>query len=204
METSFCLQILDYDNNQFISRHSQKKQNEKYPVKLCVNYIHKAKYYATGIDLTKDEFDKLKNKKNAKEIAAVRNELHAIEANAKAIIKTLKPFGFNSFERKFSEKPIYQDPLAATFQDKISQLKREGRLGTASSYECCIHSLEKFKDKLTFDDINVDFLYDYENHMIEEGNSKTTVGIYLRGLRAIFNEAIGIPVNYLQIFLWKN
>jgi integrase/recombinase XerD len=168
----------------------REKQNKKYPVKLCVNYIHKAKYYATGIDLTKDEFDKLKNKRNAKEIAAVRNELHTIEANAKAIIKTLKPFGFNSFERKFSEKPIYQDPLAAAFQDKISQLKREGRLGTASSYECCIHSLQKFKEKLTFDDINVDFLCDYENHMTEEGNSKTTVGIYLRTLRAVFNEAV--------------
>ena len=52
-----------------------------------------AKYYATGIDLTKDEFYKSENKKNAKEIATLRNELHAIEANAKAIIKTLKPNG---------------------------------------------------------------------------------------------------------------
>jgi integrase/recombinase XerD len=43
---------------------------------------------------------------------------------------------------------------------------------------------------LCFDDITADFLEQYEKWLIEQGRSITTVGIYARTLRAIFNDAI--------------
>jgi integrase/recombinase XerD len=36
----------------------------------------------------------------------------------------------------------------------------------------------------------VEFLKDYENWMLRRGRSITTVGIHMRTLRAVFNEAI--------------
>ena len=39
-------------------------------------------------------------------------------------------------------------------------------------------------------DVTPDFLYKYERWMLDNGNSITTVGIYLRSLRTLFNNAI--------------
>lgn len=44
--------------------------------------------------------------------------------------------------------------------------------------------------KLSFEKITPDFLMDYERWMLSEGNSLTTVGIYLRPLRALCKLAI--------------
>src|SRR6185312_15787941 len=51
-------------------------------------------------------------------------------------------------------------------------------------------SLLLFKKNLRFEDVSDTFLFRYETWMLERGRSITTVGIYCRCLRAIFNEAI--------------
>lgn len=43
---------------------------------------------------------------------------------------------------------------------------------------------------LTFPECTVDFLKEYESNMKREGKSISTIGIYLRHLRAIYNQAI--------------
>ena len=53
-----------------------------------------------------------------------------------------------------------------------------------------IHKLGIETEKLPFSEITPDFLDDYEEYMLYSGKSITTVGIYLRPLRAIFNIAI--------------
>ena len=52
------------------------------------------------------------------------------------------------------------------------------------------NSLLKFKKYLKISQVTVDLLKAYEKYMIAEGKSITTVGIYLRSLRRIFNLAI--------------
>src|SRR5690606_17208599 len=44
--------------------------------------------------------------------------------------------------------------------------------------------------RLEFKDITSQWLTEYEDNLIKNGKSKTTVGMYLRPLRAIFNTAI--------------
>lgn len=166
------------------------KANGKYPVKLCVNSGHKAKYYATSIDMIVADFDKLNSKRTMQEITDIRNELHSQEARAKAIIQSLKPFTFNAFEKKLSQKPIEGDLFEVSFKKQIQKLKKEKRIGTACSYESCFNSLKTFSANLSFHDITSEFLLEYENWMISKGRSKTSVGIYLRALRSIYNEAI--------------
>ena len=53
-----------------------------------------------------------------------------------------------------------------------------------------MHSLMKYKAKLCFNDITVEFLRGYERYMLHSNKSLTTIGIHLRTLRAIVNEAI--------------
>jgi len=72
----------------------------------------------------------------------------------------------------------------------IKKLIRESRISTAISYQCSYVSLEKFRGDAPFTAITVSYLTEYENWLRSQGLSKTTGGIYLRPLRAIFNEAI--------------
>jgi hypothetical protein len=71
----------------------------------------------------------------------------------------------------------------------IKKLLREGRIGTAVSYQCSYMSLRKFKGDVPFPLITPSFLIEYENWLKDQDVSKTTIGIYLRPLRAVFNEA---------------
>ena len=65
-----------------------------------------------------------------------------------------------------------------------------GQIGTAASYSCACVSLHKFRAALKFEHLTPEFLRNYECWFIGWGNSITTVGIYLRSLRAIINVAI--------------
>jgi len=66
---------------------------------------------------------------------------------------------------------------------------KEGRIGTALAYKDSFNSIKHFKGNVTFKDITVSFLCQYEQWMLNKGRSRTTVGIKLRNLRAVFNEA---------------
>ncbi|WP_319589260.1 site-specific integrase, partial [uncultured Draconibacterium sp.] len=50
--------------------------------------------------------------------------------------------------------------------------------------------ISKNRKKLNFWDVTPDWLKEYEKWMLDEGKSRTTVGIYLRSLRTILNNAI--------------
>ena len=168
----------------------REKKDEKYPVKLRITYNREAKYYPANIDLTKDEFKNINSKRTIETLLEVKAEILEIESNANSIIKILRPFSFAGFEKKFIDNPISKDLLASLFNNQINKLNKQGRLGTATCYQTCYNSLIDFDTKLSFEKITSDLLYEYENWMLGKGKSITTVGIYLRSLRAIFNEAI--------------
>ncbi len=167
------------------------KKSQKFPVKLRITYNGKQKYYAIEKDLSPEEFDKVIVSRPKGEFKDLSLKFGAIERKAKQIIDSLDQFSFTEFERIFfdskfkSRKSPYE-----LFEEKSALLKKQGRIGTATSYETSLHSLRKFRKTLSFESITAEFLHDYENWMIGKGKSQTTVGIYLRNLRAIFNEAI--------------
>ncbi len=67
---------------------------------------------------------------------------------------------------------------------------QENRISTAVNYSCSYVSLIKFRGNVRFTEITVTFLNQYEQWARQTGMSKSTLGIYLRPLRAMFNEAI--------------
>lgn len=164
------------------------KINGKCSVKIKVTYNRKRKYFATGKDLTPEDFKQTffgerKTDKQKENKIYIEEQ----EAKANAIIKNLSAFTFEAFEESFLEERNTRNSVSFAFDKYIEQLKLEDRLGTAVSNECAKNSLEAFKKDLTFAEINKDFLQKYENWMLKNGKSKTTVGIYLRTLRAIYN-----------------
>ncbi|MBA7590036.1 hypothetical protein ES708_32135 [subsurface metagenome] len=165
------------------------KADGKYPVKLRVTYQRKQKYYSTDIDLLKEDFEKANSDRPRGEFKDLKLVLSQIEINAKRIIDDMPDFSFGLFEKHFQNPRFNHKDVFLVYENYINKLNSEGRIGTASSYKCSLNSLKKYSKSLTFDEITESFLKGYENWMIENGNSLTTVGIYLRALRTLVNEA---------------
>ena len=182
----------------------RKKENGTYPVKLRVfnKTFKKDKRYVLNIDLTEPEFKTIwinsENKPLGGKNRETRLKLQAIETRANNEAKQLTVFDFAKFETKLFRKSSDKNKVKHHFDLVIKWNTDSNKIGTAESYKYTLKSLVEFSetvkkcraDKLTFDAITPDWLNEYENFMITKGKSYTTVGIYTRTLRVVFNNAI--------------
>ena len=166
------------------------KTDTKRMVSIRVTFDRKRKYYATNIQLKPSEFQKIMTAKRRSESEnKIFNELLGIQSKALNIIQSLSIFSFGKFEELFLESREATNLVTAAFDVYIKELRDQQRIGTAVSYECARNSLAAFAKQLTFTDITPSFLKRYESWMLADNKSLTTVGIYLRSLRTIFNRA---------------
>ena len=167
------------------------KKDGTFPVKIRVIHQRKYKDYAVGVSLSKGDFEKVQGDKPRGEYKELKIKFNSLEDRAVKVIEKLPKFSFDAFEDRFREKKQAGQDVYSFFEKNIETLTREGRAGTASNYQSSLNSLKTFHPKnLSFEKVNVDFLLAYECWMIGNGKSLTTVGIYLRPLRALFNQAI--------------
>jgi len=172
------------------------KSNKKYPVKIRVfcSEPRKQVLYSTKFDFTEDEFNSIwYADKPGRKNKDIKNELTAIEVRAIQVADSLTVFNFDDFERLFIGKGTGKKDVNFYYEKTVEQYKSNGQIATASNYSLSLKSLQKYagKDQISFTTITPKWLKGYEKIMIEtENKSQTTVGIYLRPLRAIFNTAI--------------
>lgn len=101
-------------------------------------------------------------------------------------------FDFTPFQKKFSillEGAFEPGTIGWSYKEYIKKLLMEGRIGTAVNYHCSYVSLKNFRGNVRFADITTAYLIAYEHQLKARNLSKSTIGIYLRPLRAIYNEA---------------
>ncbi len=192
---------MDYLTSIVLDTRRAKGKN-LYPVKLRVysTQLQIKKLYSTKYDLSKKDFASIMQTERPRlEYKGIRNELTAIEARANDICKKLTPFSFVQFEKKYLRNTGEGSDLIYQYNEAIKKLKSNNSINTASSYELSLKSLKDFikhskgkePTKISFSDITSDWLQKYENYMIDTlKRSRTTVSIYLRSLRTIFNTAI--------------
>lgn len=179
------------------TRH--KKKTGVYPVKIRITFYKEQRYYPVGYDLTKEHFATMlsltsttrgvdiKLKRKLQDIA---NRCDQKKVSANEIIDKMQLFNFRNFEKRFLVNQQLTGSTYAYYEATIKTLKEEGRVGTAGNYTSSMNSLKAFKPKLPLRDVTVEFLKEYESSILKEGKSISTVGIYLRPLRAILNQAI--------------
>ena len=167
----------------------RKKADGKYPVKLRITFQRKRKYYGVGQEATANEWEILNSAGAKGSLRKKKQALIKIEEEAQAYCEKVHPFSFKSFEKVFFNDQMAFKSLLSAYEIYISRLKENNQYGTASSYRTAVNVLERFKPDLTFEDIDVNFLTSFENWMLLKKNSITSVGIYLRSLRAVMNMA---------------
>jgi integrase/recombinase XerD len=104
-------------------------------------------------------------------------------------------FDFSPYFKRFpllQEKSLAPGTIATVFLFCIQNLIKEERIGTALAYRDAHSSLSQFGGNPLFSEVTVSFLNRYEQWMLKKGSNWTTVGIKLRNLRAVFNEAISM------------
>lgn len=164
------------------------KTDEIRAVSIRLTHNRKRKYYGTKLRLKPSEFEKIMTAKRRSEAEnKIFNEIISYHDKAVKVIAQLPIFTFNKFEEIYFENRNATDSVSYAFDKYIDELSGEKRIGTAVSYKCAKASIDRFKKNLKFADITSDFLKKYESWMLTNDKSRTTIGIYLRSLRTIFN-----------------
>ena len=140
-------------------------------------------------------------------------EYKRITDKANAIINDMPVFSFNQFEQKFKNEVTDWDNVFAAMMEQIKELKSEDRFSYAMSFESTMRAVKEFHEGKTFDfncrdkvinryekylsgkplnfvDITPAWLKKFETYLRGQGKKKSTLGIYVRNLRVLFNLAI--------------
>ena len=125
----------------------------------------------------------------------IRNNIFFQQRKLKleAPFETKNEFDYSPFHKKFpmllevQKKP---GSISLSYLKVIKKLLIEGRISTSLNYHSSYVSLKKFRGDVCFSEITVSYLNEYEAWAKCKNISKTTIGMYLRPLRSIFNEAI--------------
>lgn len=177
----------------FLDQRRIKKSNQ-YPVKLTVYYLGDKMRYNSNIAMTTDEWQMYNAKKVRNEdLKLKKRNLDALCVKADKVIEALQDeFSFEEFEQRFFKKhiPKNDNSLERAFDRVIKQLNNEDRIGSLLAYTTAKNSILNYKPNAKLPDVTASFLQEYESVMTKGGYSATTIGIYLRHLRAIINKAI--------------
>jgi len=197
----------------------------KHPIRLRITYLRVRKYYSLKISATKEEwgniliYDTLKSKDPLRDI--LYDTITIIrETNLKST-KLLQRyenegihFSFEKFENDyFEEKPqsiytLLEKTMATKFSDE--------KFGTYRTYKNLNDALKKFRPNqdISFHQINYEFLKNFERFLSKgvpskkegvepKGNGATSIGIYMRNIRALFNEAIRNQIIKSELYPFK-
>ncbi|MCL2597872.1 MAG: phage integrase SAM-like domain-containing protein [Paludibacter sp.] len=180
----------------YLDTRSQKK-NGKYPVKLRFQFKGKQIYFQTGIDLALENFKNGSavgtDKKYQSVIYAKKLRLDSMildlercsrlkEFNCKQLKTYLESDGVEIKE----QNGLYFKPYLLNFIEKYSNK------GTKNIFIDTLKKISTFCDidELTFENINVAWLKDFDIFM-EKGNIKiNTRSIHMRNIRTMYNDAI--------------
>lgn len=168
-----------------------------YPIKLTVYYGRQKKRYKTPFKATQEVYDRLlANRLRDESTKQLKRQTVSWLDKQTLIAERIVPFTFTDFENVFyaektqSRKIQLNDGINSIYEKHIQALNDEGRISTARSYQDSLTSMLSYKKNLKVSQITPDFLKGYEKWMTDNGRSLTTVGIYVRALRTIFNMAI--------------
>jgi len=170
-----------------------QKKNGTYPVKIRITHDRVQKYYGIGISMTPEDFDKIMfDPKPRGEWKDKRLLFTSIEERARNIINEMPEFDFANFEKMFLSRHDSKNNFFDAIETARQSLIKQDRHGTAETYHSTLTALKTFhkKDILTFKEITPEFLHHFEKWMVSKGKSLTTVGIYARNIRTMFNEQI--------------
>ena len=194
-------------------RHSPNKAG-LHPVKIKLTYSRKTKYYpiqfeGKNIFLSPAQWEDITGKSVRKERKRLSDAIKDAEAKARDTIQLItsnkRVFTFDRFEKEYLLNTSSKG-FINFFRDYLAEMQREGRAGSYHTYNCALQAFLKFRNGHDIDplDLTPAMLKDFESYLKREKPirtktgkrlfiqaGKTTISIYMRSLRAVYNYATG-------------
>jgi integrase len=163
----------------------------KYPIKVKVSYLNDRRYYSTSQNLSLDEWDKLPITK-VRELIKIRENIENSFIKVRDTVAELvsdDTFSFDRLNQRLKHAAIHT--LNDAFRIKIEELKRNEQVGTMIHYETTLKSIERFYGtNIKFEYVSVSWLKQYEAFLRSEEKRQTTISMYTRNIRTVFNAAV--------------
>lgn len=165
------------------------KTNGMYPVKVEVVYRRQQKYYPTGIDMTPQQWESASStRENSEAEQRIETSFH----NVRSAVETLADRGiFSMMTLSLRLGQGSEVTVNSALTQMMERFRKEGRVNSYYRCRSTLRAFEKFAgDKVLFRDVTEGWLYDCETFWRKEGMACTTVSIYMRTLKCVFNEAV--------------
>ncbi len=164
--------------------------------------------------LSEEDYTKVTSDSPRGKYRDIAFEYRRIEDEAYDIIKDIPIFSFGQFEEKYFNRVGEWDNVFSAMWHHVQSLKQQERFGYASSFESTLRAIKEYhtgkefefvprKDKvgqrekdyltgrpLRFVDITGTWLRGFEKYLKDKEKSTSTIGIYMRNIRVLFNLAI--------------
>ena len=178
-----------------VQRKDKTSKSNAAPIHIRFTLKGKVRYLATGIVLPLDAWDDSEQHivSTYPDSDAMQMQITAKRLEIKKKIQRLEALDAEvNFDTLFGQKSKYHKLhsfriLPAT--DRIS--KSVGKVGPASKYETCKSLLEQCGlGKKRFEQVDLQFLQDFEAYMTRKGNSSNSLATSFSVLRAVYNKAV--------------
>lgn len=161
-----------------------------FPVKIRVTYQRERWYYATGKYLSKEDWEKLSSTRSQR-LLEIHKDIETAFDKVKTEIKELvkvDTFTLEALNKRLGSAGT--DTINTAFQAKVDALSAQGKVSTSDWYKYALRSIKLFAgDNIKFMRVTVDWLKQYEQHLLQQGKSYTTISMYMRALQVIMNDA---------------
>lgn len=192
-------------------------KDELFPIKLRATFqVSSAggkkwvqKYYSLGKAVSAEDFKSIMGTPKNKTQRDIRVTIVEAEQKANNILKAHTFVTPEMFARLFNSKGN-MTTVGSVFNLVMSEMLKAGRIGNYNLYKTTRNSVARFVDptlqkmstrkkedlievNISFFEINADWLKRYKDFILKEAGP-TTLSIYLRHLRAVYNRAIAMHI----------
>lgn len=187
-------------------------KEHKNPVKIRVTHDRIQKYYPIQIAgkklfLTPAEWEATQQDNPRKESKILKSEIGKIVAAAdtagERITANGRPFTWERFEKEFLQQES-KGGILSLFEKYLGGLLEDERIGSYDSYKNSYNAFNRFRGgksetrntpfvrgkEIKPEDLTVEVLKKFDAWLKRQGCNKTTIGIYMRALRIIYNLAV--------------
>lgn len=177
---------------------SKPNKEGEYPIIMRVIKDRKIKVITLGLKTNIKDWDETnkKFKKSHPNYIQRNRVLLKLQQKALKIIDELifndQDFTLDMFEEKFRGRDLSKMTVSDFWLEVIRDLDRTGKIGHSKIHKETYNSVFKFhkSKKLMFHQIDNLFLSKYEIFLRENGNKNGGIGVKMREIRSLYNQAI--------------
>ncbi|WP_290218656.1 site-specific integrase [Kaistella yonginensis] len=183
-----------------------------FPIYLRVTIDRKSTFYSTPYSCKLSEWNSAQSEFTIKfrNHLSFNKSLRKLKDDASDTVDLLeKKYGqYNliHFDKYFSLKEKKGFSFIELFEKEIQIFKDNDQVNYASSMGNSISALRKFKtdlDQYAFENIDFQFLTDFENFLRKRGANDGGIGVYMRNIRTIYNKAINYKIVQPQFYPFR-